>query len=96
VADVEDAVRRLGPSHRARPIPADQSVSSVTVSGQRISSAVCGRSTAPAGSTAGGSARNAAHRAMSAAVLHIAAAGATARRSITGSARAWSEYASTR
>ena len=65
VPDVHHPVRPAAPGSGPSPKPADQSVSSVVVSGQRISSRVAGASTAPAGSTASGSARNAAHRAMS-------------------------------
>ena len=68
----------------------------MVVSGQRISSRVAGASTVPVGSSAAGSARNAAQRAMSVAVLQSWAAGPTAPKSVGGSGCASSEYASTR
>ena len=62
VADVHDPLPPCGTSDagRARSRP-PTTISSVTVSGQRISSSVAAASTAPAGSTVAGSARNAAH-----------------------------------
>lgn len=63
----------------------------MVVSGQRISSNEAGASTAPAGSNATGSARKAAHRAMSVAVLQSWAAGAIAPKSVGGSGCASSE-----